>query len=409
MTPNNTNLPAIESSSVQLGAIGHWSFVVRPVFEGDCFTLFANSLDELDRAFEDQLDEGEQYHVIYRISLFLADISQEDEFIEVLKKHYGDDCPIFEIIPQAPVTGAAYAIEAWGLSASSSDKISVKRTSDQLSTVSYSGLDWTHVVNCRPTVSDELVYPKSYSCFEELQKQFNQLDISFEDVIRIWIYLGDIVGPEGETQRYKELNRARTDFFGDKKFCRKYPLGTSDFDAYPASTGIGSDGKNVILAGLSIHSSAANNLIAVPLENPQQTSAFNYGITYSPQSPKFARALGVEYDDGGVIFISGTASIIDSESRFIGKPARQASCTLDNIACLIDKTNCREHGFDRLGAELNQLAFLRVYIKRPEDYEEIAEVCRKRCGDSVPMVFTVTDVCRPELLVEMEGIVYTKK
>ena len=89
--------------------------------------------------------------------------------------------------------------------------------------------------------------------------------------------------------------------------------------------------------------------------------------------------------------------------------ARQANCTLDNIACLIDKTNCREHGFDDLGAELNQLAFLRVYIKRPEDYEIIAEVCRKRCGDAVPMVFTVTDVCRPELLVEMEGIVYTKK
>ena len=408
MTENKFNLPAIESSYIQLGEIGHWSFVVRPVYEDDCFTLFANSLDELDRAFEDQLNEDEQYHVIYRLSLFLADISQEGEFIEVLKKHYGDDCPIFEIIPQAPVTGAAYAIEAWGLSSSKPDAISVKRTSDQLSTVSYSGLDWTHVVNCRPSVSDELVYPRSYSCFEELQKQFNQLDISFEDVIRIWIYLGDIVGPEGETQRYKELNRARTDFFGDMKFCRKYPLDSSDFDAYPASTGIGSDGKNVILAGLSIHSNSPN-LVAAPLENPQQTSAFNYGKTYSPQSPKFARALGVEYDDGGVIFISGTASIIDSESRFIDKPARQAACTLDNIACLIDKSNCREHGFDRLGAELNQLAFLRVYIKRPEDYEVIAAVCRKRCGDSVPMVFTVTDVCRPELLVEMEGIVYTKK
>lgn len=408
MTPN-INLPAIESSFVQLGKIGHWSFVVRPVFEGDCFTLFANSLDELDRAFVDQLNDDENYHVIYRISLFLADITQEDKFIEILKSHYSDDCPLVEIIPQAPVTGTAYAIEAWGLSANSSDEISITRTSDQVSTVSYSGLSWTHVVNCRPTVSDDLVYPKSYSCFEELQKQFNQLDISFEDVIRIWIYLGDIVGPEGETQRYKELNRARTDFFGDMQFCKKYPSDAFEIDAYPASTGIGSDGKNVMLSGLSVHSSSEKKLVAVPLENPQQTSAFNYEKTYSPQSPKFARALGVEYEDGGVIFISGTASIIDSESRFIGKPARQAACTLDNIACLIDRTNCREHGFNRLGAELDQLAFLRVYIKRPEDYDEIAAVCRKRCGEGVPMIFTVSDVCRPELLVEMEGIVYTKK
>ncbi len=141
MTENKFNLPAIESSYIQLGEIGHWSFVVRPVYEEDCLTLFANSLDELDRAFGDQLNEDEEYHVIYRMSLFLADIAQEDKFIEVLKNHYGDDCPIFEIIPQPPITGAAYAIEAWGLSAKSSDAISIKRTSDQVSTVSYSGLD----------------------------------------------------------------------------------------------------------------------------------------------------------------------------------------------------------------------------------------------------------------------------
>lgn len=409
MTPEKFNLPAIESSVVQLGTIGHWSFVVRPVFEDDCFTQFANSLDELDRAFVDQLNDDENFHQIYRITLFLSDLEQAEQFINVLKEHYQDACPVFELVPQAPITGAAYAIEAWGVSAPSPEDVDIKRVSDQIASISYSGLTWTHVLNCLPTVDSEQVYERSYSCFEELKKQFEQVDIPFEDVIRIWIYLGDIVGPEGETQRYKELNRARTDFFADTKFCKKYPSDSFDGDAYPASTGIGSDGKNVILAGLSLHAQTEQNLVAVPLENPQQTSAFNYEKTYSPQSPKFARALGVEYDDGGVIFISGTASIIDSESRFIGKPARQAMCTLDNIACLIDKTNCREHGFSHLGAELTQLAFLRVYIKRPEDYQEVAEVCRKRCGEGVPMVFTITDVCRPELLVEMEGIVFTKK
>ena len=85
MTPEKFNLPAIESSVVQLGTIGHWSFVVRPVFEDDCFTQFANSLDELDRAFVDQLNDDENFHQIYRITLFLSDLEQAEQFINVLK------------------------------------------------------------------------------------------------------------------------------------------------------------------------------------------------------------------------------------------------------------------------------------------------------------------------------------
>ncbi len=398
----------IESSVVQLGQIGHWSFIARPIFEGDQLLLFCNSLEEIDRAFSDQLDENETFSTIYRLTLFLADISRRDDYIQAIKSHYGSCPPVFEIIPQAPCTGAPYAIEAWGLSSPSAKDIKIRRHGDDLSTVSYDGVDWTHCMNCRPVVSDTLVYPRSLSTFQQVQQRFASLNIPFQDVIRTWIYLGDIVGPEGDTQRYKELNRARADFFGDMQFCQKYPSPTFDGDAYPASTGIGSDGKETIISALSIHSNTGD-LIAVPLENPQQTSAFNYEKEYSPQSPKFARALGVQYAHGGVIFISGTASIIDSETRFIGKPARQAVCTLDNIACLIDKDNCRNHGFDKLGADLSQLAFLRVYIKRLEDFPVIAKVCRQRCGQGVPMVFTHTDVCRPDLLVEMEGVVYSKE
>lgn len=397
----------IESSVVQLGQIGHWSFIARPVFEGEAIALFCNSLEEIDRAFADQLNENEKFSAIFRISLFLADASTASLYIEALKRYYGENAPVYEIIPQAPLSGAPYAIEAWGLSAPNESCVSIKRFADDLSTVSYDNLDWTHVMNCRPTVSESLVYPRSLSTFEKLGRRFESLNIPFSDVIRTWIYLGDIVGPEGNTQRYKELNRARADFFGDTQFCQKYPSPAYDGDAYPASTGIGADGKETIISALSVHSNTGR-LIAVPLENPQQTSAFNYETQYSPQSPKFARALGVQYPNGGVIFISGTASIIDSESRFIGKPARQAICTLDNIACLIERENCRNHGFSRLGADLTQLAFLRVYIKHKEDFPVIAEVCRKRCGEGVPMVFTHTDVCRPELLVEMEGVAYVK-
>ena len=44
------------------------------------------------------------------------------------------------------------------------------------------------------------------------------VNIRFDQVIRTWLYLGGIVDGEGPTQRYKELNRARTDFFEDIHF-----------------------------------------------------------------------------------------------------------------------------------------------------------------------------------------------
>jgi hypothetical protein len=46
---------------------------------------------------------------------------------------------------------------------------------------------------------------------------------------------------------------------------------------------------------------------------------------------------------------------------------------------------------------------LRVYLKRPEDYGRVEAICRERIGDA-PAVYAVADVCREELLVEIEAV-----
>ena len=83
----------------------------------------------------------------------------------------------------------------------------------------------------------------------------------------------------------------------------------------------------------------------------------------------------------------------------------QTRQTLDNIEALISGSNLAQHGMPGLGATLADLAGIRVYIKRPGDYEKTRRVCEARLGE-LPAIYAVADVCRPELLVEIEGIAF---
>ena len=147
-------------------------------------------------------------------------------------------------------------------------------------------------------------------------------------------------------------------------------------------------------------------MLRLPLENPRQVAAHDYDHRYGPQSPKFSRAMAIVGNAAAVVLVSGTASIIDSESHHVGDVAAQTRETLDNIAALISAENFRRHGQRGLGAALDDVASLRVYVKRREDYAVVQNACRARLGD-VPAVYTVADLCRPELLVEIEGIAFS--
>ena len=150
-----------------------------------------------------------------------------------------------------------------------------------------------------------------------------------------------------------------------------------------------------------------SDIVAVPLENPRQVAAFDYSHHYGPQSPKFSRAMALSCGDYATIFISGTASITASETRHIGDAAKQTHETLDNIAALISEENLAAHGLPGLGTSLEGLGLVRVYIKRQEDYAKTRAVCEERFGD-LPTIYAVADVCRPELLVEIEGIALSR-
>jgi len=306
-------------------------------------------------------------------------------------------------VPQAPASGAVVALELWIVSGPKARIRCESLTTGFASVAEYDGLRWCFGGGFDSISGAIGAYERAYNAFEQIKIMMSIAEFRLEHVLRTWIYQGHLVLPEGETQRYKELNRARTDFFEDTEFLKDYLPKKYKGTVYPASTGIGADDVDVVISAVALDTER-KDVIAVPLENPNQTSAFDYGAAYGPQSPKFSRAMAVAVDKTCLIFVSGTASITDSESRHVEDPVRQTEQTLDNIAALIDGKNLSRHGISGMTCSLADLECVRVYVKRPSELEVIRQVCERRLSADIPVLYTIADVCRPELLVEIEGI-----
>ena len=131
-----------------------------------------------------------------------------------------------------------------------------------------------------------------------------------------------------------------------------------------------------------------DDVIATPLENPRQTSAFEYARSYSPQSPKFSRAMALSHGHDMTIFISGTASITNSESRHPAMRVAQAHESLDNIEALISEQSLARHGLAGFGSSLQGLAQTRVYVKHIEDYPQVMAACDRSAGPGAHALYS---------------------
>jgi enamine deaminase RidA (YjgF/YER057c/UK114 family) len=255
----------------------------------------------------------------------------------------------------------------------------------------------------RPTEA----YAGAADALAQLRAVLRGAGADFDQVLRTWLYLGGIVATEGSRQRYQELNRARDDFYRGISFLGTMARQGGNGTVYPASTGIGIGGRGLTAGAIAVRSQR-DDVTATPLENPRQTAAYDYRTAYGPSAPRFSRAMALRCGRQAAIFISGTASITCSETRHRSDAVAQTEETLDNIEALISEDNLAGHGLPGFGARPADLASARVYVKRKEDYAGIRAACERRLGE-LPAVYVTADVCRPELLVEIEGIAFSSK
>jgi len=108
----------------------------------------------------------------------------------------------------------------------------------------------------------------------------------------------------------------------------------------------------------------------------------------------FERGTRVSYADRAHYFISGTASVDNQGSTLHpGNILKQLDRTLENISSLLKAGK----------ASLSDMMYMIVYLRDLSDFDCVKE----RLGRTLPLVPTIfvqAAVCRPEWLIEIEGV-----
>ena len=205
-------------------------------------------------------------------------------------------------------------------------------------------------------------------------------------LIRVWNYLPEINREADGDERYRHFNSARQQAFRNS--------GRAAFSTVPAASALGSPAGSPI----SIYFLAARRPPQM-IENPRQTSAYHYPPKFGRHSPMFSRACVLGESAGTSLFVSGTASIVGHETIHQGDVAAQTRETMANINALLDEAN-RVVGSARYC--LDGLKF-KVYVRQPSDLGAIEAALAGSLRSSSAVVYLQADVCREDLLVEIEA------
>jgi len=209
----------------------------------------------------------------------------------------------------------------------------------------------------------------------------------YPKLVRTWNYFADINKGEGDHERYKLFTAGRAEAF------QAYGFETG---ALPAGTAIGSDTGTPFTI-----SAIATRQNCLMVENPRQVSSYEYPRQYGPSSPSFSRAVVLNYEGEPNVLISGTASIVGHESRHGDNPEQQLRETLSNLDGLTQHVRSRTQS-----DEFNRPVFdshMRVYLRDPKHKDIINAALLKDSEQASQIVFLRGDICRHELLLEIEA------
>ncbi|CAM5390688.1 chorismate transformation enzyme, FkbO/Hyg5 family [Rhodanobacter lindaniclasticus] len=198
-----------------------------------------------------------------------------------------------------------------------------------------------------------------------------------QHVLRVWNYLAAINHGEGDAERYKH-------------FCDGRAAGMGDFfaEGFPAATAIGHHGDAHRLQVYLLACDQSGQRV----ENPRQTSAWRYPRQYGRTPPSFARAMVLPARDA--LAISGTAAVVGHASAHQDDLQAQLLETFTNLDALLSSSGMPA-GFDGRSP-------LKVYVRHAADEPQVRAFLQQQLP-GVPVLLLHGDICRRELLVELDG------
>ena len=213
------------------------------------------------------------------------------------------------------------------------------------------------------------------------------LDLDYPHLLRTWNYFPHINQHINSLERYQAFCVGRA---------HATEAANQENNQLPAASAIGTHQGPLLVYFIAAKQPGGQ------LENPIQTSAFQYPKIYSPRSPSFSRAMIKRWDDSTQLYISGTASVAGHQTMHKGDIEQQFTQTLKNLRALTDKNN------GQIPSAFNFSNVLwKVYIRDPAHYSLLKDLVNKTLLPSKPVLYLHGDICRADLLMEIEGIYST--
>ncbi|MDR1259090.1 MAG: endoribonuclease L-PSP [Tannerellaceae bacterium] len=338
-----------------------------------------------DRLLE-QLPVGE---AVLRLSFFGTPPSN-DEYLarravlkEKISAYYGGPAPALSYVSQPPLD-APLIMEVHSIARDKSDEIAYKCLRD----CHYTVLETTagrflFAGGIQSDITSETIGRQSEKIFMQADELLKTEGFPVNSIVRQWNYIEQITGLTGGDQNYQSFNNARSDFYSRSDWA----------NGYPAATGIGTNMGGVVVDFDAVLFTSPG-AFATPIDNPLQIAAHAYSADVlktafeKKTTPKFERAKSLTFGQRRLVYISGTAAIRGEESLKGTGLELQLRATMENIGRLTGNS---------------MLSLLRVYLKNKADYEPARQLMNTY-NLSIPVSYMCADVCRDELLIEIEGI-----
>lgn len=202
-------------------------------------------------------------------------------------------------------------------------------------------------------------------------------------LLRLWNYFDAITLGEGDDERYRQFSLGRARGMGGR------------LPSYPAATAIGRlDGRRV----LQVYWLTARRP-GLAIENPRQVSAWRYPRQYGPRPPSFARAT-LPADASLPLLLSGTASVLGHASAHPDNLPAQLDETFRNLDALVAGAVAQRPG---LATSLGGDSVMKAYVRDEGHLSRVREDLARRLSPGVQQLILHAEICRHELLVEVDG------
>jgi len=205
---------------------------------------------------------------------------------------------------------------------------------------------------------------------------------------RVWNYFPGINEDQDGLERYRRFCVGRYQALSETLYGFPFSL--------PAATAVGTQAGPLQVMFL------AGTRPATHIGNPRQVNAYEYPSEYGPRSPSFARATLLQSDQDNLLFIAGTASIVGHTSRHAGRPDEQTRESVHNLQAVL-KQAASMAGADTFG--MTGHAMYKVYVRDCRDLGAIRSMLERSPLPFHHPLFLQGDLCRKELLVEIEGLI----